>query len=210
MFPDMLSCYMIVNSLRSYLDQIYPVLSNNISFRQKAFSLFRKIGLDPHTLLDLVKSSPPTWKSSLLPREILFPSRGNPRVGALELGPLCKSVESIRVPAKLTSSTNPPKLGVLLKGNRSIERFSLYQTKTNFTYIQSGASSRAKNGDAYFSDVTGSNQDPIAVPGPCEVTEYQILMAVFTTGNFYFAPHSHIASAAPWAFQMGLCLSWPH
>ena len=38
--------------------------------------------------------------------------------------------------------------------------------------VQSGASSRAKNGDAYFSDVTGSNQDPIAVPGPCEVTEY--------------------------------------
>ena len=89
---------------------------------------------------------------------------------ALELGRVCKSVESIQDQSKLTS-TNPPKLGVLLKGNRSIERFSLYQTKTNFTYIQSGASSRAKNGDAYFSDVTGSIQDPIAVPGPCEVTE---------------------------------------
>ena len=38
--------------------------------------------------------------------------------------------------------------------------------------VQSGASSRAKNGDAYFSDVTVSIQDPIAVPGPCEVTEY--------------------------------------
>ena len=37
--------------------------------------------------------------------------------------------------------------------------------------IQSGASSRAKIGGAYFSDVTGSIQDPIAVPGPCEVTE---------------------------------------
>ena len=36
--------------------------------------------------------------------------------------------------------------------------------------IQSGASSRAKIGGAYFSDVTGSIQDPIAVPGPCEVT----------------------------------------
>ena len=34
--------------------------------------------------------------------------------------------------------------------------------------IQSGASSQAKN---YFSDATGSIQDPIAVPGPCEVTE---------------------------------------
>ena len=36
--------------------------------------------------------------------------------------------------------------------------------------LQSGASSRAKIGGAYFSDVTGSIQDPIAVPGPCEVT----------------------------------------
>ena len=35
--------------------------------------------------------------------------------------------------------------------------------------VQSGASSHAKNGGAYFSDVTGSIQDPIAVP--CEVTE---------------------------------------
>ena len=37
--------------------------------------------------------------------------------------------------------------------------------------LQSGASSRAKKGGAYFSDVTGSIQDLIAVPGPCEVTE---------------------------------------
>ena len=37
--------------------------------------------------------------------------------------------------------------------------------------IQSGASSQAKIGGAYFSDVTGSIQDLIAVPGPCEVTE---------------------------------------
>ena len=137
MFPDILSCNMIVNSLRSYLDQIYPVLSNNISFRQKTFSLFRKIGLDPHALLDLVKSSPPTWKSSLLPREILFPSRGNPRVGALELGPLCKSVESIRVPAELTSSTNPPKLGVLPKGNESSGRRTNlnHQIRLNLSFL---------------------------------------------------------------------------
>ena len=40
------------------------------------------------------------------------------------------------------------------------------------TYLQSGASSRSKIGGAYFSDVTGSIQDPIAVPGPCEVTEF--------------------------------------
>ena len=38
--------------------------------------------------------------------------------------------------------------------------------------IQSGASSRSKIGGAYFSDVTGSIQDLIAVPGPCEVTEF--------------------------------------
>ena len=38
-------------------------------------------------------------------------------------------------------------------------------------YIQSGASNRAKIGGAYFSDVTGSIQDPIAVPGPREVTQ---------------------------------------
>ena len=35
--------------------------------------------------------------------------------------------------------------------------------------VQSGASSCTKNGGAHFSDVTGSIQDPIAVP--CEVTE---------------------------------------
>ena len=40
-----------------------------------------------------------------------------------------------------------------------------------FPQIQSGASSHAKNGGAYFSNITGSIQDPIAVPGPCEVTE---------------------------------------
>ena len=38
-------------------------------------------------------------------------------------------------------------------------------------FLQSGASSQAKIGGAYFSGVTGSIQDPIAVPGPCEVTE---------------------------------------
>ena len=79
-----------------------------------------------------------------------------------------------------------------------------------FFWVQSGASSQAKIGGAYFSDVTGSIQDPIAVPGPCEVTEPKILMAVFTTGNFSFASHSHIAPAAPWAFQLDLCLSWTH
>ena len=37
--------------------------------------------------------------------------------------------------------------------------------------VQFGASSRSKIGEAYFSDVTGSIKDMIAVPGPCEVTE---------------------------------------
>ena len=36
--------------------------------------------------------------------------------------------------------------------------------------LHSGASSRSKNGDAYFSDVTGSIQDPIGVPGPVSYT----------------------------------------
>ena len=42
----------------------------------------------------------------------------------------------------------------------------------NKHFLQSGASSQAKIGGAYFSGVTGSIQDPIAVPGPCEVTEF--------------------------------------
>ena len=37
--------------------------------------------------------------------------------------------------------------------------------------LQSGASSRAKHGGAYFSAVRGSIKDPIAVPGQDEVQE---------------------------------------
>ena len=37
--------------------------------------------------------------------------------------------------------------------------------------VQSGASSRAKHGGAYFSAVRGSMKDPIAVPGRDEVQE---------------------------------------
>ena len=36
--------------------------------------------------------------------------------------------------------------------------------------VQSGASSQAKHGGAYFSAVRGSIEDPIAVPGRHEVT----------------------------------------
>ena len=37
--------------------------------------------------------------------------------------------------------------------------------------LQSGASSHAKHGGAYFSAVRGSIKDPIAVPGRDEVQE---------------------------------------
>ena len=37
--------------------------------------------------------------------------------------------------------------------------------------VQSGASSPAKHGDAYFSSVYGSIQDPIAAPGTYENQE---------------------------------------
>ena len=37
--------------------------------------------------------------------------------------------------------------------------------------LQSGASSRAKHGGAYFSAVRGSMKDPIVVPGRDEVQE---------------------------------------
>ena len=37
--------------------------------------------------------------------------------------------------------------------------------------IQSGASSLAKHGGAYFSAVYGFIQDPIAAPGPFEIQE---------------------------------------
>ena len=39
-------------------------------------------------------------------------------------------------------------------------------------YVQSGASSLAKHGGAYFSAVCGSKQDPIDAPGPYENQEF--------------------------------------
>ena len=56
-----------------------------------------------------------------------------------------------------------------LKPIKQIYAFGIVQSPA---LLQSGASSRSKIGGAYFSDVTGSIQDPIAVPGPCEVTEF--------------------------------------
>ena len=35
-------------------------------------------------------------------------------------------------------------------------------------HVQSGASSLAKHGGAYFSAVYGSIEDPVAAPGPCK------------------------------------------
>ena len=43
--------------------------------------------------------------------------------------------------------------------------------RCKFLGVQSSASSPAKHGDAYFSAVYGSVQDPIAAPGPYENQE---------------------------------------
>ena len=43
-------------------------------------------------------------------------------------------------------------------------------TCVGFGQVQSGASSRAKHGGAYFSAIRGSIKDPIAAPGRHEVT----------------------------------------
>ena len=45
------------------------------------------------------------------------------------------------------------------------------RSQSIFYFIQSGASSLAKHGGAYFSAVYGSIQDPIAAPGPYETQE---------------------------------------
>ena len=52
-------------------------------------------------------------------------------------------------------------------GNRLI----VGEFNPNCGKIQSGASSLAKQGGAYFSAVCGSIQDPIAAPGPHETQE---------------------------------------
>ena len=62
---------------------------------------------------------------------------------------------------------HPPNIYHIFTCQRNIEAQTFYIQE-----LQSGASSRAKIGGAYFSDVTGSIQDPIAVPGPCEVTQF--------------------------------------
>ena len=44
--------------------------------------------------------------------------------------------------------------------------------QTESLILQSGRCSPAKHGDAYFSAVCGSIQDPIAAPGPYENQEF--------------------------------------
>ena len=48
----------------------------------------------------------------------------------------------------------------------------LFDNCISFSLLQSGASSLAKHGGAYFSVVYGSIQDPIAAPGPYENQEF--------------------------------------
>ena len=50
------------------------------------------------------------------------------------------------------------------------ERFLCFVLADLFDLLQSGASSRAKHGGAYFSVVRRPIKDPIAVPGGHEVT----------------------------------------
>ena len=42
------------------------------------------------------------------------------------------------------------------------------QSEDIYIMVQSGASSPAKHGGAYFSAVYGSIEDPVAAPGPCK------------------------------------------
>ena len=71
--------------------------------------------------------------------------------------------------------------------------------------LQSGASSQAKHGGAYFSAVYGSIEDPLAAPGP-----YENLGPPFLGGSaqpftlILPLTHAHTASASQRAFQQDL------
>ena len=45
-----------------------------------------------------------------------------------------------------------------------VNRCTKYKDEPKQDHVQSGASSQSKNGGAYFSAVSGSIKDPIAVP----------------------------------------------
>ena len=57
--------------------------------------------------------------------------------------------------------------------------------------IQSGRSSRAKNGGAYFSAVCGSIKDPLAVPGPYETLEPPKLVGIVTAPTLFTTSAKH-------------------
>ena len=81
----------------------------------------------------------------------------------------------------------------------------LYWTTSPLNYLQSGASSQAKHGGAYFSAVYGSIEDPLAAPGP-----YENLGPPFLGGSAqpvtFVLPltHAHTASAPQRALQQDL------
>ena len=78
-------------------------------------------------------------------------------------------------------------------------------TQSSFLNVQSGASSQAKHGGAYFSAVYGSIEDPLAAPGP-----YENLGPPFLGGSAqpvtFVLPltHAHTASAPQRALQQDL------
>ena len=60
--------------------------------------------------------------------------------------------------------------------------------------LQSGASSLAKQGGAYFSAVCGSIQDPIAAPGPYENQEPQKLVGIASAPTLFTTSTKHHGS----------------
>ena len=58
-------------------------------------------------------------------------------------------------------------------------------------FLQSGASSRAKHGGAYFSAVYGSIKDPIAATGPYETLEPPKLVGIATAPTLFTISAKH-------------------
>ena len=69
-----------------------------------------------------------------------------------------------------------------------IELDKLQMVQIPYFFIHSDASSCSKIGGAYFLDVAGSIQDLIAVPGLCEVIEFQKLGGSFHHQKFFLCP----------------------
>ena len=62
--------------------------------------------------------------------------------------------------------------------------------------VQSGASSRAKHGGAYFSAVYGSIEDPMAAPGPYENLSRHCSRICSGTGLMYLSPNKYMRPAS--------------